>query len=737
MASSTSPLTQSATSRYSQLPATPSSSAQGVSASPKQVLSPGDALALVKKTGSYTDSSSIRPGAPFSAQSSVSALPTLSRIATPSAPYMSPVVASLLDEPDETSVVIDGSVPGSSVVKSPTGEVQSYLPMPVDLSRGSSRSPTNSPPSSPILPPSSPQRTTLLPPSPGRANYHSPRSPLISPLHRPASPLPLPTPASPLPLPTPASPRPIKSPAFGSPEAVVAPASPRAGTLQSPFGTVLSPRPASLSPFNAGPSPATLPVQQLSYGRSIPPLPRSVTQEPASPKLLESPFVIPTPASPYLVPSSPRSSPSPIPFLPSPYTPQSSATGRSSASSFPKTLTPSGTPVASVSALPSASTPTTPRNSPLSVSGVPVASSPSSPHDATPDTSPLPQASARFESVARAIHENQHDDLLISSGYVSLETVTIAGDHRDKALYVKAYNSVGDICFINADRPGVLTVQLENRTLVKIAEGSSVPKSVKISAANCAGNASCGVAFQCEGEFCMINREDTGKFRELTYITTESASEKRITPVNSPVAFPIITLSEIQQDNQGCISRVRKATDLIQANALAISSKENMELLESTRLLADRMAALHHAYNALHAYRKREVEGFMQHIDAFRKLPQPLSEANQVLYKSNVDRLFKLNTTCTKLLGFMDKYNKMKSTVQEAITLTNDSYFGLYLEVKENYTPDISRDLMKSQEFWGLPAQMDNLSLADLIAGKWGDMPDTMATRSLARLVRK
>ena len=65
-------------------------------------------------------------------------------------------------------------------------------------------------------------------------------------------------------------------------------------------------------------------------------------------------------------------------------------------------------------------------------------------------------------------------------------------DGGERAIYIKAHNICGDICFIDITKSGGLSVQLSNRTRVKAVQGSTISTAVITSTQECAGNGVCG-----------------------------------------------------------------------------------------------------------------------------------------------------------------------------------------------------------------------------------------------------
>lgn len=590
---------------------------------------------------------------------------------------------------------LPGSVSGATVVSSPlgTGVVSAVtpivpatprntpLPLPPSPTRRSATPVLGSTgsvalPTLPVLPPASP-----LP-------YLAAASPVgvASPLSYPSytTPSPLPLPASFSPLPASFSPLPLPASAIGTPSLPLAlPLGTVNSSLAQSGGVTTFPLTGGVSPMVAAASGLALPLPARVGSALPPPTPAS---SPAS-----SPFLAaetaPTDAAVLLGLGTPRTVTNVSPVL-------------TSASASPRALI--ATPVTTVT--------------------------------------PLPPASRAFNSYAAGIKENSIDDLLISKGYLRLDTISLDIE-KDKAMYIKAINPVGDIVFIHADKSGGLSVQLANRTVVKISDGTSIPRSVKIRAEQCANSAACGIAFQCEGDYCFVNRNNKGEMLEGTFITSETASDKKITPYGSYVAYPVITLSEIESNNDDAIVRVRKATMEIQREARAHSATILNDasgkggLIPSVRLLDERLRFLQARYNDMHTFREVEVKRALGLIDQYRRMPQPLSAENQAKYKMVVDKLYNLNLTFVQLVSFMGEYAQTQKAIDDLIVKANDSINNLYWEARRTYDDEVSKAL-RDATAWGLPAQLNSIPWPQFQAGEWTGVPETPAVSGLRRLVK-
>jgi hypothetical protein len=149
---------------------------------------------------------------------------------------------------------------------------------------------------------------------------------------------------------------------------------------------------------------------------------------------------------------------------------------------------------------------------------------------------------------------------LVSYGYMPMEKVIIRTKSDDKARYVKAMNKVGQTLFIELDGEGVVQVTSKDITLTQTNKSTMVPYSAKMGTMNCLDLDVCGVAFECSNGICTLQRDIRSTSPvETTFTTVEEYAPKTALVKGSPVAYPIIRLSEIRNNNELVLRTVNKA----------------------------------------------------------------------------------------------------------------------------------------------------------------------------------
>jgi hypothetical protein len=338
-----------------------------------------------------------------------------------------------------------------------------------------------------------------------------------------------------------------------------------------------------------------------------------------------------------------------------------------------------------------------------------------------------PIGSNGHSSFAEAIRGGPEGRLQKQS-YLIMETITVAGTDEK---YVKAFNPFGDYCFVDISGTEGISIQIGNQTSVEVTDGSRrVSASTQISAAQCAKMSTCGVMFECDGEFCSAKFDDSGSVATRSYTVTSQKNHSRITPYGSPIAFPIVTLAEIEANPMETISRTREATYEMQRMAIEEATKRTEALAERTLQLSKGMRHLHDVYSGVQSQRMKEINETINMVITSRQKNQlvsgePLPPDEQRKFKAGVDHIRALNVSFVEHLNFMNSYNRSEADIAKINDFTQDSYWILYANVTRKdgvFFEDYSKNIL-SAAYWGLPQEVDGMNIDDAIV-KLRENPD-------------
>lgn len=320
-------------------------------------------------------------------------------------------------------------------------------------------------------------------------------------------------------------------------------------------------------------------------------------------------------------------------------------------------------------------------------------------------------------SYSEASMAGTFDATLTANGYVRLQTVVI--NNREKTTFVKAVNLAGDFCFVDVTGGDSMSLQLGGMVTANVDSGRSiVSPSVQMSVAECAATTTCGAMFECADGICLVKNDGKGKVVSSTYIFTRPQVDSRVTPYGSPIAFPIVTLAEIVDNNEGCLARVRNATVAIQSAAVARSVADSHSLTAMSGGLTVALSRLETRYAQVQEHRRREVGAFLGALQEFRKRQVTtglLSADDQMKMKRIVDHLRGLNKVCVELLNFINSFNAMREAVAACTTKAQDAYWSLFRVVKsEVFAADVAKEL-RDVTTWGLPSRLNEVEMQDYV----------------------
>ena len=331
---------------------------------------------------------------------------------------------------------------------------------------------------------------------------------------------------------------------------------------------------------------------------------------------------------------------------------------------------------------------------------------------------------------------NVIDSLLLKKGYIRINNIVIDGENGQKVAYAKAYNIAGDICFIDITKPGKITIQLSDRTLVKISEGTSIPSKIMMNSLDCAGTGVCGIAFDCNGEYCMARRNDSGQVESSAYITVSKPAEALIGDVNSIVAYPIITLDEIENNNEDCLRRVRSSTIYIQRGMLKESMVDFSHRLAATTSLSNQLKSFQNVYVKSYESRNKEHKRLLSELDAHRTRQmsgQDLPHENVSEICKITDRLYNLTLINNDIVEYSSILSDYKKQLMDLEIKIRDAQMAMYIKNRRIFNHHQCETMKPS--VWGLPEEFISVSDEDLFKGNFGNFNGDGSVACVRRLV--
>lgn len=301
------------------------------------------------------------------------------------------------------------------------------------------------------------------------------------------------------------------------------------------------------------------------------------------------------------------------------------------------------------------------------------------------------------------------NDNLVKHGYIPLSTVVLNTPDGGKKTYMKTVNGAGDFSFVDVTRvePGY-TVELQNDVSAHFTSGkTTIPVSTQTSAAECAVNPSCGIMFECSNGFCSVQKSNEGDLDSKSFVVSEKVTESRISPIGSPVAYPVVTLSDIVASPEDTMVNIRSSSYKIHKGAIKSSSQGLGNITLRAEEVHNSLLRLQKRYDEIHAQRLAESHLFLTYLDAYRAklLTGSLPDEDFVAMKKTVDHLRDLNLTCVNMIALINSLQSVEKTLHDVLNRVNDAYWSLFSMVRSSFAENITP--IRRVTTWGLPPHLE------------------------------
>ncbi len=206
-------------------------------------------------------------------------------------------------------------------------------------------------------------------------------------------------------------------------------------------------------------------------------------------------------------------------------------------------------------------------------------------------TKVLPSPTSAEFSTFRGVSENQDiEKALLERGFISLEKIlTRNNENVILCQFVKARDNLGHHVYIELDTTckdgfGYLNVSSTDPILEVSTNASVIPYSLKIGTFEATTSNLHGIAFECDGNVCVMSRKDkTLNPKETVFTVTDD--KKFGVQLNHPVAYPIVKFSEILI-NPGLVhENIQKSHNLVRNIAFESSMRDVNNMLKNTNAL--------------------------------------------------------------------------------------------------------------------------------------------------------
>ena len=221
----------------------------------------------------------------------------------------------------------------------------------------------------------------------------------------------------------------------------------------------------------------------------------------------------------------------------------------------------------------------------------------------TQDQPPAPvEISVGGEPSDDEIVENE----LMKYGYSIVSKILIDEDNGKQCKYIKAVNRLGQVLLVDLDMYGVVISSAKDLTMVKSSSGISRNYSLKVGELDCMKLSGCNLGFICENNLCVMQNDD-GDIRENNYEFVKPFTQKEVIISDSPIAIPVVHLSEIRANNLLVTKNINTLTKKLRANAY----EHNCKLLKED---GDKLQDVMKCYNTYIQTMKEQKQRLMDSI---------------------------------------------------------------------------------------------------------------------------
>ena len=300
----------------------------------------------------------------------------------------------------------------------------------------------------------------------------------------------------------------------------------------------------------------------------------------------------------------------------------------------------------------------------------------------------------RLDDIRNKLNEEREVEQMIDveeklqdKDYIILEKIITKDSNNDKkAEYLKVANQKGQILFVKNDiKDGIIGIDSNDLTMIKSSQASVIPASSKTGASEAVKGIADGAALECSDGLCFLSTDNNDfGLRETVFLYSEEEAPKAGVLGKEPMAYPIVSLSEIIVNNNQVLKNVDQATARLMVKPAIICQ-------ESLNKMGDSIKALVKSYNEFNVkqreisdhlresirvlgeyydeYDVRKTKGVLTNkvdIEKFEKTKETLRRRNQML-----PTLFK---QCQSIAQYQDEIDRIQKSISDTTSMITDEF---------------------------------------------------------------
>jgi hypothetical protein len=201
------------------------------------------------------------------------------------------------------------------------------------------------------------------------------------------------------------------------------------------------------------------------------------------------------------------------------------------------------------------------------------------------EENPVSNEPFEFYGAGEKIADPAVETELISYGYLPTQKIMINENNEKQAMFIKATNKFGQPILIKLDDEGKVVESTSDLTIIKTNTGQIGDYSSRVGEKICMQTEACGLAYVCNNGICVMENDNNGRVVESKFEFVKRFSEQDAIIGDEPVAYPVVTLSDIRANSALVLEITNRATKRLRNAAYANSTVSLVEVRENIQRL--------------------------------------------------------------------------------------------------------------------------------------------------------
>jgi len=268
------------------------------------------------------------------------------------------------------------------------------------------------------------------------------------------------------------------------------------------------------------------------------------------------------------------------------------------------------------------------------------------------------------------------DKLLVARGFVPLAKLISDG----KVVYIKVVTVKGELALVHLDKKDLTSVnEKEDVVYTKNDPSIVIPATVKSGYGRCVNPSIAGLALESQGQVCTINRSGAPlETPDIVFVISDKKSSPRSAMIMSTwgiLAYPVVRISEIEEDEEAVLMNIHENTNEIHAYARKMNENNAHEMIQSIALYPQYIDEFTQLMNEVLYRMDQTLDDLNEYDDNYRDMEDEMDEPTIQMYKTVVQNLRAYNEMYNKIIQYgnmvtsttvFSRFNEMLANLKEA-----------------------------------------------------------------------